>query len=56
MFSKILKTMRKENDTTQVELAEKLGVNPVRYLLEVLRPVLELYPVHIQDEELVSVF
>lgn len=26
MFSKILKTMRKENDTTQVELAEKLGV------------------------------
>lgn len=26
MFAKILKTLRKENDTTQCELAEKLGV------------------------------
>ena len=26
MFAKILKTIRKENDTTQCELAEKLGV------------------------------
>ena len=26
MFAKILKTLRKENDTTQCELAERLGV------------------------------
>ena len=26
MFAKILKTLRKENDTTQCELADKLGV------------------------------
>ena len=26
MFAKTLKTLRKENDTTQCELAEKLGV------------------------------
>lgn len=26
MFAKVLKTLRKENDTTQCELAEKLGV------------------------------
>ncbi len=26
MFAKILKTLRKENDTTQCELAQKLGV------------------------------
>ena len=34
MFAKILKTLRKENDTTQCELADKLGVKFRRRVLD----------------------